>query len=85
MLCKAKMGNSYEFVFLRVFSQGKEIQNLREDTYEMCFNKACVLIRHGMYVEAEKKLKLSERLCRQALEDDDVAAEDMDIDLALIK
>lgn len=65
--------------------QARELPHLREDTYELCFNKACILVNHGQYVEAEKKLKLSERLCRQVLEDEDVTDEDMDIDLALIK
>lgn len=58
---------------------------MREDTYELCYNKACVLIKNGQYVEAEKKLKQCEKLCREALEDEDVTDEDIDVDLAQIK
>lgn len=58
---------------------------MREDTYELCYNKACVLIQNGQYIEAEKKLKQCEKLCRETLEEEDVTDEEIDVDLALIK
>lgn len=61
------------------------MDNLREDTYELCYNKACMLLQSGQYSEAEKKLRQSEKYCRLALEEDEASEEEIDIDLALIK
>lgn len=73
------------FIILTSPLQSKEIPNLREDTYELCYNKACLLIQSGQYGEAEKKLKQCEKLCRESLEEDDASEEEIDIDLALIR
>ncbi|KAI0231459.1 Signal recognition particle subunit SRP72 [Lamellibrachia satsuma] len=37
-----------------------EDAGMREDTYELCYNSACLLLGKGLYVEAEKKLKKAE-------------------------
>nr|AEE62093.1 unknown [Dendroctonus ponderosae] len=59
---------------------------LKEDAYELCYNKACMLIASEEYVEAEKKLKQCEKLCREKFEEDeDMADEEIDIELALIR
>lgn len=62
-----------------------DIEDLRENTYELCFNKACLLISRELYVEAEKILKHCEKLCREMLEEDEASEEEIDIELALIK
>ena len=36
---------------------------MREDTYELCYNSACLLLGKGLYEEAEKKLKKAEGEC----------------------
>ncbi|XP_018578059.1 signal recognition particle subunit SRP72 [Anoplophora glabripennis] len=61
------------------------IDNLGDNTYELCYNKACLLIANGNYTEAEKKLRQCEKLCREALEDDEATEEEIDIELALIR
>lgn len=58
---------------------------MRENTYELCYNKACLLIQNGQYNEAEKKLKQCEKLCREAMEEEEATDEDIDVDLALIR
>lgn len=59
--------------------------DLREDTYELCYNKACLLISQNNYIEAEKKLKQCEKLCRESFEDDGTPEEEIEIELALIR
>ncbi|KAJ8923698.1 hypothetical protein NQ315_010279 [Exocentrus adspersus] len=61
------------------------IDSLKDNTYELCYNKACLLIAYGNYAEAEKKLRQCEKLCREALEEDEVTDEEIDIELALIR
>ncbi|KAK4871554.1 hypothetical protein RN001_015678 [Aquatica leii] len=57
----------------------------RSDTYELCYNWACILIEKGQYSDAEKKLKLCEKLCRSSLEDDGASEEEIEIELALMR
>ncbi|KRT83349.1 Anaphase-promoting complex subunit 3 protein, partial [Oryctes borbonicus] len=61
------------------------INEIREDTYELCFNKACVIIALGQYAEAERKLRQCEKLCRDALEEDGLSEEEIQVELAHIK
>ncbi|CAH1998677.1 unnamed protein product [Acanthoscelides obtectus] len=72
-------------VFLNRNDTENQIDYLKDNTYELCYNKACILIAHENYTEAEKKLKQCEKLCREALEEDEAAEEEIDIELALIK
>lgn len=58
---------------------------LRSDTYELCYNWACMLITQEQYAEAEKKLKHCEKLCRESLEEDGATDEEIDVELALIR
>lgn len=55
--------------------------NLREDTYELCYNSACSLVGKSAFTEAEKKLRTSEKICRESLDEDD----DIDDEIAIIK
>ncbi|KAL3290204.1 hypothetical protein HHI36_023563 [Cryptolaemus montrouzieri] len=61
------------------------IDDLRENTYELCFNKACLLISRELYAEAEKKLRQCEKMCREILEEDEATEEEINIELALIR
>lgn len=54
---------------------------LSEDTYELCYNTACASLGKAQYVEAEKKLRASEKMCRESLDEDD----DVDEEVAIIK
>lgn len=54
---------------------------LSEDSYELCYNSACAAIGKASYAEAEKKLRNSERMCREALDEDD----DIEDEVAIIK
>nr|XP_022915119.1 signal recognition particle subunit SRP72 [Onthophagus taurus] len=56
-----------------------------EETYELCYNKACRLLQQGYYLEAEKKLKHCEKLCREALEEDGATEDEIQIELAHVK
>ena len=38
----------------------QEDAGMREDTYELCYNAACLLLGKGLYEEAEGKLKRAE-------------------------
>ncbi|KAF5274519.1 hypothetical protein FQA39_LY07131 [Lamprigera yunnana] len=62
-----------------------DVTLLRSDTYELCFNWACILIEKAQYAEAEKKLKVCEKLCRSSLEEDGVSEEEIQVELAMMK
>ncbi|XP_050314497.1 signal recognition particle subunit SRP72 [Anthonomus grandis grandis] len=58
---------------------------LKEDAYEICYNNACLLVQQGNYIEAEKRLKQCEKLCREKFEaDDELTDEEIELELALI-
>lgn len=61
--------------------QPKEVPNLGDDTYELCYNEACALLGKLQYSEAEKKLRISEKLCRESVDEDD----DIEDEMAIIK
>lgn len=72
-------------VYLNTEDTKDRIEDLRDNTYELCYNKACLLIAHGQYFEAEKKLRQCEKLCREMLEEEESSEEEIDIELALIR
>ncbi|XP_020904973.1 signal recognition particle subunit SRP72, partial [Exaiptasia diaphana] len=43
---------------------------LREDTYELCYNAACLSLANNDYQTARSKLTQAEALCRKSLEED---------------
>ncbi|KAK7793568.1 hypothetical protein R5R35_000404 [Gryllus longicercus] len=63
----------------------KDLPQLREHTYELSYNSSCKLIAHKQYQEAERKLKATEKLCRETLEEDGSTEEDIDSELGIIK
>ncbi|EDS26725.1 signal recognition particle 72 kDa protein [Culex quinquefasciatus] len=63
----------------------KELPKLREDTYELTYNAACALAGKQQFPEAEKKLRTSEKLCREFLEEDGATEEDIMDEVAIIK
>ncbi len=64
----------------------KKLPDLGENTYELVYNNACALSGAGNYTEAEKRLKLSEKMCREFLEEDEsMTKEDIDNELAIIR
>lgn len=63
----------------------RETVNLPEDTYEICFNAACALLHRGKFLEAEKKLKIAEKLCRETLEEDGASEEEIKDEIDIIR
>lgn len=61
--------------------QPKEVPNLRDDTYELCYNDACAVLGKSQYSDAEKKLRTSEKMCRESVDEDD----DVEDEVAIIK
>lgn len=58
---------------------------LREDTYELYYNAACLDIGREQYSEALEKLQQAEELCRKMHEDDpDVTTEDCETELSIV-
>lgn len=64
---------------------------MREDTYELTYNAACRLIAQGsrgdkaVLAEAEKKLRTAEKTCKEGLEEDGVAEEEIEDELGIIR
>lgn len=59
--------------------QAKDIPGLREDTYELCYNSACALAGKSQFGEAEKKLRTSEKICRESLDEEDDVEDEIGI------
>lgn len=72
---------TFDYDARRMF-QAKQVPELREHTYELAYNAACQLVAQGKYAEAEKKLKVAEKLCREALQEED---EDIEEGLGIIR
>ncbi|XP_054720247.1 signal recognition particle subunit SRP72-like [Uloborus diversus] len=58
---------------------------LREHTYELCYNTACILINRKEYNLAIEKLKLAEELCKKTLEENDATEEEIEAELGVIR
>ncbi|XP_058823850.1 signal recognition particle subunit SRP72 [Topomyia yanbarensis] len=63
----------------------KELPTLREDTYELTYNAGCALAGNQQFPEAEKKLRASEKMCREFLEEDGATEDDIMDEVAIIK
>lgn len=63
----------------------RDIPQLRENTYELAYNSSCQLVGRGQFTDAERKLKVSEKLCRESLEEDGTGEEDIEDELRIIK
>ncbi|XP_017004928.2 signal recognition particle subunit SRP72 [Drosophila takahashii] len=57
--------------------QAKEVPEVPEDTYEQYFNSACIQANRQKYAEAERKLRTSEKLCREFLEEEGASEEEI--------
>ncbi|GIX86512.1 signal recognition particle subunit SRP72 [Caerostris extrusa] len=68
--------------------KGKEFKNapqLRDHTYELCYNSACILISQGEYALAIEKLKIAEELCKKLIEENDLTEEEVESELGVIR
>lgn len=75
-------------VVANLVSQGtdKKMPDFRENTYELLYNSGVALSGSGNYSDAEKKLKASEKMCREFLEEDEtMTEEDIENELAIIR
>ncbi|WAR22360.1 SRP72-like protein [Mya arenaria] len=67
---------------------GKEMDSpeVRDNTYELCYNHACCLIGQGDIKGAEQKLRQAEAMCKESFADDpDVGEDEIDEELAIIR
>ena len=58
-----------------------------EETYELCYNKACRLLTQGKWLEAELALKRSVEMCTKFLaeeEEEEASQEDIDRETGII-
>lgn len=59
---------------------------LREDTYELCYNSACLLLGENDIEAAESKLKKAEELCEKSLQDDpDIGEDEMEAEMGVVR
>ncbi|KAK3710774.1 hypothetical protein QZH41_016760, partial [Actinostola sp. cb2023] len=59
---------------------------LREDTYELCYNAACLSLANNDYKTAKNKLMQAEVLCRKSLDEDpETTEEDVDAELGVLR
>lgn len=63
----------------------KEVPEVPEDTYEQYFNSSCIQSNRQKYVEAERKLRTSEKLCREFLEEEGASEEEIIEELDVIR
>lgn len=56
-----------------------------ETTYELTYNSGCSLAGKEKFAEAEKKMRTSEKMCRDYLEEDGATEEDIQNELGIIK
>lgn len=57
--------------------KSKEVPEVPEDTYEQYFNSACIQSNRQKFAEAERKLRTSEKLCREFLEEEGASEEEI--------
>ncbi|KAH8313776.1 hypothetical protein KR067_011640 [Drosophila pandora] len=57
--------------------KSKDVPEVPEDTYEQYFNSACIQSNRQKYAEAERKLRTSEKLCREFLEEEGASEEEI--------
>lgn len=63
-----------------------EVPGLREDTYELCYNAACLSLGQNDVETAQQKLKRAEELCQKSLEDDpDIGEEEIESEMGVVR
>lgn len=71
---------------LAIAGSDKKLPEFKENTYELVYNSAVSLSGTGKFSDAEKKLKISEKMCREFLEEDEgMTEEDILNELAIIR
>ncbi|XP_017140776.1 signal recognition particle subunit SRP72 [Drosophila miranda] len=58
-------------------NKSKDIPEVPEDTYEQYFNSACIHSNRQKFADAERKLRTSEKLCREFLEEEGASEEEI--------
>ncbi|XP_043269897.1 signal recognition particle subunit SRP72 isoform X2 [Venturia canescens] len=78
-------------VNLQINGSEIEVPSLREHTYELTYNAACKMVAQGsngdraILVEAEKKLRAAEKMCRESLEEDGIPEDEIEDELGIIR
>ncbi|XP_064465558.1 signal recognition particle subunit SRP72-like isoform X2 [Ornithodoros turicata] len=65
--------------------EAKGAPKLRDNTYELCYNQACILLSLSCYADALQKLHQAEDLCKKTLEEDDVPEDEIEEELAIVR
>lgn len=77
-----------------VIFQDMEVPSLREHTYELTYNAACRLLAvysrgnrddRAVLLDAEKKLRTAEKMCKEGLEEDGASEEEIENELGVIR
>ena len=55
------------------------------NSYELCYNSACISIAKENYEEAKEKLKKAETMCKETFEDNPEDQEGLDNEMAIIR
>lgn len=63
----------------------KDIPEIPSETYEQYFNSSCISSNRQKYAEAERKLRSSEKICRETLEEDGASEEEIREELDIIR
>ena len=66
-------------------STESRVESIREDSMELCFNKACCYLATGKGRQAEEVLRKSEELCRNGLLEDDYTEEEIESELSVVR
>ncbi|XP_029649361.2 signal recognition particle subunit SRP72 [Octopus sinensis] len=63
-----------------------EDPGLKDLSYELCYNKACLMIGQNKFKDAEEKLEKAEVVCRRSFEDDpESTEEDINEEVAVLR
>uniref|UniRef100_A0A0A9WRU6 Signal recognition particle subunit SRP72 n=2 Tax=Lygus hesperus TaxID=30085 RepID=A0A0A9WRU6_LYGHE len=73
-------------IIVNLINSDKQIDmpSFEVDTYEIHYNIACYLMVKGNYLEAEKKLKEAEKICRESF-DEDTPPEEIEDEVSIIR
>ena len=66
-------------------SKELDMSKIENNSYELCYNSACISIAKENYEEAIEKLKKAETLCKEMFEDTPEDQEGLDNEIAIIR
>ena len=61
------------------------MSELEENTFELCYNSACISLGRGDFATAEKKLVKAEDMCVKTIGEDPEELENLDDEAAIVR